>query len=175
MVEKKSKTGLIVGIVIIVVVAAVAGIVAINLNNSEEEQFYGLYDSMLERARKQKADSQNTDNLTMDDLINTDDVVFVDIDEYDTAQEVSKAIQNGEMTGKVIQFDGYVSHPGTKYSVVQKSEDGSKKIGTEFVIVDADESEYPEDGARVFITGKVVEKEPLYFVIETLKEAVNKL
>ena len=108
-------------------------------------------------------------------MVNVDEVVIVDYGEYDEMQRVAKAIQNGEMTGQVVQIDGDVSHPGTKYSVVEANEDGSKKIGTEFIIVDGDGSDYPADGSKVFIVGKVVEKGPMYFVIETLKEFVKEM
>lgn len=164
MMKEKSKAGLWLGIAaVVVVIAIVVGVVVANSNKNNGNGENG------------GTETAQTTSLTMDDLANADDVVIVDINEFDKMKTTAKAIQNGEMTGKVVQIDGYVSHPGTKYSVVQENKEGTQKIGTEFVIVDADESEYPKDGARIFLAGKVVEKEPMYFVIETLKEAMNEL
>ena len=87
---------------------------------------------------------------------------------------LSKSIQNGEATGEIVMIDGVVSHPMTKYSIVEKGEDGNK-IGTEFVIEGIEEDAYPEDGTRLVITGEVIEKEPLYYIIKTTPEYVNVL
>ena len=161
---KNSKTGLYVAIAAaVVIVAVIIGVVVANSGNKGGN----------EGDNGNGGTSQSTSSLTADDL--SDVYGWVDIDEYDEMQKMAKSIQNGEMTGKVIQFDGYVAHPGTKYSVVENSADGTKKIGTEFVIVDGDESDYPEDGQRVFITGKIVEQEPMVFVIHTLKDFVKKM
>ena len=89
-------------------------------------------------------------------------------------EKLSKSIQNGEMTGKVVKIDGVVMHPGTSYSIGQADESSSAKIGTQFDIVDAAAAYYPADKDRVVITGKVVEKESLYYMIETLQEFVEK-
>ena len=110
--------------------------------------------------------------LTAADLVKVD--VAVEYGDYNGMQELSKAIQNGEMTGKVVKIDGVVMHPGTSYSIGQANEAGSSKIGTQFDIVDAVAADYPADKDRVVITGKVVEKEPLYYMIETLQEFVEK-
>lgn len=110
--------------------------------------------------------------LTAAELAKVD--VTVEYGDYNGMQELSKAIQNGEMTGKVVKIDGIVMHPGTSYSIGQANESGSAKIGTQFDIVDAAAAYYPADKDRVVITGKVVEKEPLYYMIETLQEFVEK-
>ena len=110
--------------------------------------------------------------LTAADLAKVD--VMVEYGDYDGMQELSKAIQNGEMTGKVVKIDGIVMYPGTSYSIGQANESGSVKIGTQFDIVDVAAAYYPADKDRVTITGKVVEKEPLYYMIETLQEFVEK-
>lgn len=94
--------------------------------------------------------------------------------EYNEMEKLSKAIQNGEMVGKVVKIEGLVSHPMSTYSIVQPNEDGSKKIGTQFIISDADDSGYPEDGDTVVITGEVVENSPMVFVIKTTKDNVEK-
>lgn len=110
--------------------------------------------------------------LTAADLAKVD--VAVEYGDYDGMEKLSKSIQNGEMTGKVVKIDGVVMHPGTSYSIGQANEAGSSKIGTQFDIVDAAAADYPADKDRVVITGKVVEKEPLYYMIETLQEFVEK-
>ena len=73
-----------------------------------------------------------------------------------------------------MKIDGIVLHPGTSYSIGQANASGSAKIGTQFDILDAAAAYYPADKDRVAITGKVVEKEPLYYMIETLQEFVEK-
>ena len=113
--------------------------------------------------------SQNESGFKASELANVD--VTVEYGDYDSMWTLSKAIQNGEMTGKVVKIDGLVSHPGSLYSVIQRSEDGTKGIGTQFII--EGESEYPEDEEHIVITGKVVEKDTLYFVIKTLPEFIE--
>ncbi|MBR3115688.1 hypothetical protein IKF30_00445 [Candidatus Saccharibacteria bacterium] len=92
--------------------------------------------------------------------------VTVEYGDYDGMYLLSKDIQNGEMLGKVVRIEGIVSHPMSKYSIVQEDGDGNK-IGTEFEIEGIDEGEYPEDADRVLITGEIVEKAPLYYIIRT--------
>ena len=96
----------------------------------------------------------------------------IDFGDYDAMYEQAKAIQNGDILGAVIKIDGIVSHPMSKYSIVEKDENGSA-IGTEFIIEGIEESEYPQDGDRIIITGQVIEKEPLYFVIATTPQYVE--
>ncbi len=110
--------------------------------------------------------------LTAADLAKVD--VEIEYGDYDGMEKLSKSIQNGEMTGKVVKIDGIVMHPGTSYSIGQANGAGSSKIGTQFDIIDAAAADYPADKDRVVITGKVVEKEPLYYMIETLQEFVEK-
>ena len=98
--------------------------------------------------------------------------VTVEYGDYDTMYTQAKAIQNGEMTGKIVKIDGIVSHPLSKYSIVETGE-GGNKIGTEFEIEGAEESAYPEDGDHVIITGEVIEKQPLYFIIKTTPDYVE--
>lgn len=98
--------------------------------------------------------------------------VWVEYGDYDGMYTLSKSIQNGEMLGQVVKIEGIVSHPMSKYSIVEKDENGSS-IGTEFVIEGIEEDEYPEDGARIVITGEVIEKEPLYYVIRTAPQYVS--
>ena len=98
--------------------------------------------------------------------------VSVGLGDYDVMYAQSKAIQNGEMTGRTIKIEGYVSHPMSKYSIGEKDENGSF-IGTEFIIEGIDEEDYPQDGDHVVLAGEIVEKEPLYYVIRTLPQYVE--
>lgn len=114
--------------------------------------------------------TQTEDSAQGIDYSNID--VVVGFGDYEVMEAQAHAIQNGEMLGKIIQIDGLVSHPMSKYSIVEEDENGSK-IGTEFVIEGLDENAYPQDGNHVIITGEVVEKEPLYYVIKTSPEYVE--
>lgn len=104
-----------------------------------------------------------------DELKNVD--VEIEYGDYDAMEELSKDIQNGLATGKVVKIDGIVSHPLSFYSVVELNESGTNSIGTRFVI--EGETGYPEDEDHVVITGKVIELEPLIFVIRTTKDFVE--
>ena len=97
----------------------------------------------------------------------------IELGDYDGMQTLSKAIQNGEMVGKIVKIHGLVSHPMSTYSVVQENEDGTQKIGTQFVIDDAEEADYPEDDDEIIITGEVIEQSPMYFVIKTTKDNIE--
>ena len=123
-------------------------------------------------------DGTDTNNDTTQTEGSTQGIDYSNIDvvvgfgDYEVMEAQAHAIQNGEMLGKIIQIDGIVSHPMSKYSIVEEDENGSK-IGTEFVIEGLDENAYPQDGNHVIITGEVVEKEPLYYVIKTSPEYVE--
>ena len=99
--------------------------------------------------------------------------VEIEYGDFDGMQSLSKDIQNGYMTGKVVKVVGLVSHPGTSYSVVEPNSDDTKKIGTVFTIEDATESEYPKDGEMIEITAKVVEKSTFNFQLVTTKGYVS--
>ena len=94
--------------------------------------------------------------------------------DYEGMQTLSKAIQNGEMVGKIVKINGLVSHPMSTYSVVQANADGSQKIGTQFIIDGASDADYPQDGDEIVITGEVVENSPMVFVIKTTKNNIEK-
>ena len=98
----------------------------------------------------------------------------IEFGDYEGMETLAKSIQNGYATGKVVKIEGLVSHPMSKYSIVEANESGSQKIGTEFYIDGADEADYPADGDRITITGEVVEKSPLYFVIKTTPQYVER-
>lgn len=99
--------------------------------------------------------------------------IEIEYGDYDAMESLSKDIQNGYMTGKVVKVVGLVSHPGTYYSVVQPSSDGTKKIGTVFTIEDGTEEDYPNDGDKIEITAKVVETSTLNFQLVTTKDYVS--
>ena len=152
---EKSNKGLYAGIIVavILVVAVIVGVI-ISRGNGEDV-------------------GEGTDETQIEEVSRFDEVdQDIAFGSFDEMKDLSKSIQNGEITGQVVRIEGFVSHPMTKYSIVQENEDGSEKIGTEFVIEGVDESEYPQDGTRVIITGEVFEKEPLYYVIKTTPEYV---
>ena len=156
----KSKTGLYAGIAaVVVVIAVVAGVLIANNNKGGDDGGNG------------GGDTSQSGGLTAADLANVDETI--EYGEFDEMQTLSKAIQNGEMVGKVVKIDGLVSRPGTIYNIVQKNESGSQKIGTKFVIEGVSEEEYPQDGTRVVITGKVVEETPMVFVIKTIPSMIE--
>ena len=153
MVEKKNK-GMLVGIAVAVVVLIVVMVVVLITKGDREEVI------------------ESGDGGIVVQMDYSEPDVVVEYGDYDTMRTQSKAIQNGEMLGKTIRIEGIVSHPMTKYSIVQEDEDGNK-IGTEFVIEGLDEDEYPQDGERVVISGEVIEKSTLYYIIKTRPEFVE--
>ncbi|MBO4813157.1 hypothetical protein J5491_03370 [Candidatus Saccharibacteria bacterium] len=157
----KNKTGLCVGIAaVIVVVAVIVGVIIANNNKADNGGNGG-------------GGTSQTTGLSAADLANVDETIA--FGDFDAMQTLSKSIQNGEKTGKVVKIDGLVSKPGTTYSIVQENEGGTKKIGTKFVIEGADTSAYPKEGDHVVITGKVIEdpNTALSFYIETIAEKVE--
>ena len=156
---KKNNNLIYVCIAVVAVIAIVIGVVVAMKGNGGGEG-------------GDNGDTSQTVELVAAELANVD--VEIEYGDYDGMQKLSKAIQNGEMVGKVVKIDGVVSHPATSYSIVQVSESGSSKIGTQFDIVDAAAAYYPADGDRVVITGKVIEKVPRYYIIETLQEFVER-
>ena len=158
--KNKNNSLLYIGIAAVVIIAIVVGVVIAMRNKGGDAGSNG------------GNSTSQTAGLSAADLANVD--VTVAYGDYDAMEELSKAIQNGEMVGKVVKIDGIVMHPATSYSIGQANESGSAKIGTQFDIVDAAAAYYPADGDRVVITGKVVEKQPLVYMIETLSEFVEK-
>ena len=90
-----------------IIIAAVVAIVMINKNSGENSQ----------------GQTSSVEYTSLDETI--------DYGDYEAMETLSKNIQNGYATGKVVQIDGIVSHPMSKYSIVQANSDGSQKIGTE--------------------------------------------
>ena len=161
---KRTNNNIIIGacVGVVILIAVIIGIVLMNGKKG---------DNGTDVSNNDEPDTEFiTDDLGEDYYADVD--VSVGYGDYDVMFAQAKAIQNGEMLGKIIQIDGIVSHPMSKYSVVEENEDG-EKIGTEFVIEGLSEDEYPEDGDRIIITGEVIEKEPLYFVIKTTPKYVE--
>ncbi len=156
--ENKNTIIAIVAVAIVVIIAIIIGI-NVGSNNTGDG-------GSVEGGETEQTTVETTDYSTID--------VSVEYGDYDGMYTLSKSIQNGEATGEIVMIDGVVSHPMTKYSIVEKGEDGNK-IGTEFVIEGIEEDAYPEDGTRLVITGEVIEKEPLYYIIKTTPEYVNVL
>ena len=157
MVKKSNKTiYLIIGAVILVVVAVTAVLVITNKNKDGDSS-------------SSDGGSSSSYKVSSAELKNPD--VKVSYGDYDAMEALSSDIQNGRMTGKVVEIDGLVSHPGQSYSIVQADADGKQKIGTVFNIEDS--SEYPKDGTHIVITAKVLEKSALNYQLFTLKEFVR--
>ena len=161
--NSKNNSMLYIGIAVVVIIAIVIGVVVAMRNKG---------DSNNGTEGNGGGGTSQTAGLSAADLANVD--VTVSYGDYDAMEELSKAIQNGEMVGKVVKIDGIVMHPATTYSIGQANASGSAKIGTQFDIVDAAAAYYPADGDRVVLTGKVVEKQPLVYMIETLSDFVEK-
>ena len=159
MANKQNKSNLYIWIVVavIVVVAIIVGVVIANNNKGGDGGDNGGSSS---GASSSVPEYNHVDKTIM-------------YGEFEEMEALSKAIQNGEMVGKIVKIDGLVSHPMSTYSVVQPNETGSQKIGTKFVITDVDEADYPNDGDRVVITGEIVEESPMVFVIRTYPRYVE--
>ena len=153
---KNNKKTLYIGIGAVVVIAIVVGIIiAVTRSSGNNNEGDGTNQSTVYTAGDFTPIQQS-----------------IEFGDYNTMFSLAKEIQNGEAIGKIVEIDGYVSHPGSKYSIVQKSADGTKSIGTEFVI-EGDSAFYPQDGERVVLVGKVVEREPLYYNLATIQELVS--
>ena len=153
---KNNKKTLYIGIGAVVVIAIVVGIIiAVTRGSGNNNEGDGTNQSTVYTAGDFTPIQQS-----------------IEFGDYNTMFSLAKEIQNGEAIGKIVEIEGYVSHPGTKYSIVQKSADGTKSIGTEFVI-EGDSASYPQDGERVVLVGKVVEREPLYYNLATIQELVS--
>ena len=154
MAKKQNNNGLIVGIVIacVAVVAIIIGVVFANRKSDDGGE-------------SSENNTSEVDYSTVDETVTFGD--------YEGMEKLSKAIQNGEMVGKKVKIDGLVMHPTSTYSIVQENEAGTQKIGTQFIIEGADEDSYPQDGDHVVITGEIIEKSPMYFVISTTPKYVE--
>ena len=144
-----------IGVAVVVVIAIIVAVVMMNKNKGNGG----------DTGKSDTGDSSYVEYNSVDESIALGD--------YEGMQTLSKAIQNGEMVGKIVKIHGLVSHPMSTYSVVQENEDGTQKIGTQFIIDDAEDADYPEDGDEIVITGEVFEKSPMYFVIKTTKNNIE--
>ena len=153
---KNNKKTLYIGIGAVVVIAIVVGIIiAVTRGSGNNNEGDGTNQSTVYTAGDFTPIQQS-----------------IEFGDYNTMFSLAKEIQNGEAIGKIVEIEGYVSHPGAKYSIVQKNADGTKSIGTEFVI-EGDSASYPQDGEHVVLVGKVVEREPLYYNLATIQELVS--
>ncbi len=158
MAKEKSQKSLI-GIIAAVCVVVVAIIVTVVVVNNSSKNGSGSESSETSSAV-----------VTASELSGAVDASVM-YGDFDGMQALSKDIQNGRMTGKIVSIDGLVNHPGSAYSVVEPSSDGTTKIGTVFIIDGS--AEYPADGVRISIVAKVVEVSPMNFQLVTLKEYVQ--
>ena len=160
MAEKQNKNMIIgVAVAVVALVAIIVGVLIMKGNG----------DDSIGDGTGDETDIQQVESTTSG--FEEPDVV-VGYGDYDVMYAQSKAIQNGEMEGMVIQIDGVVSHPRSKYSIGESGE-GSTFIGTEFEIDGGSDADYPSDGDHVIITGEVIQKSPMYFIIRTMPEYVE--
>lgn len=162
--EKKDKKPLYIGISIVAIAAIVIAVVVaimVGKNNNGGNDGGNGGDG--------NGTAQVDDTVRVSELANVD--LAISYGDYDSMLSLAQDIQNGLMTGKIVKIDGTVSHPGTLYSIVEEDEQGTGSVGTQFVIEGS--GDYPQDGDRVIITGKVVENAPLYYIIKTLPEFVE--
>ena len=96
----------------------------------------------------------------------------IEFGDYDAMFTLSKAIQNGEATGKIVEIDGTVSKVGSSYSIMQRNAEDTESIGTKFTI-EGDDVTYPADGTRVVMVAKVVERKGFYWDLQTIPELVS--
>ena len=167
----KKKLGIISGVAAIVIIGVIIAIVVVNSGKSDDG---GKKDGESSQEQKKDDDGdKKTASISADDLKNVDETI--DFGDYDAQQTLSKAIQNGEKTGKVVKIEGVVSNfgKGMSYNIGQRKTEGNQFIGTSFVIEDGEESDYPKDGDHVVITG-IVKAEGYAFQIKTLKAYVEK-
>lgn len=125
-----------------------------------------------ESASASASSASASGELTAADLANVD--IEIALDDYDAMAALSKDIQNGKATGKVVKVDGYVSNfaKGMSYSIVENNANKSGSIGTNFVIEGVEEDAYPADGTHIVIVGKVVQ-DGYSFIIHTLPEFIE--
>ena len=144
-----------IGVAVVVVIAIIVAVVMMNKNKGNGG----------DTGKSDTGDSSYVEYNSVDESIALGD--------YEGMQNLSKSIQNGEMVGKIVKINGLVSHPMSTYSVVQANADGSQKIGTQFIIDGASDTDYPQDGDEIVITGEVVENGPMVFVIKTTKNNIE--
>ena len=110
--------------------------------------------------------------ITAADLASVD--ITIEYGDFDAMSELAANIQSGRNDDSVVQIDGNIVNYGTSCSIVEPSADGSKRIGTVFVIEGASENAYPQDGAHVKLTGIVGADDTGYtHFIKTLPEFVE--
>lgn len=138
------------------------------------------------RGKNNDSQPENEEVSSFDDVNSVTEAEFtqknlaetIGFNDYTAMFTFSKAVQNGQKTGEIVEIEGLVSHKTSSYSVVQenpkKAEEGEmSQIGTVFTIKDGSETDYPADGKRVKIMAKVMEVSPLNFQLVTFKKFVN--
>ena len=137
-------------------------------------------ESIQTESQSQVTPSESTEapagetTISAADLANVD--VVIEYGDYDSMADLSANVQSARAEGTVVQVDGMVVNygSGTSYSIVEPASDGTKRIGTVFKIEGAQNSDYPQDGQRVKITGIIGSDETGYtYFIKTLPEFVE--
>ena len=98
--------------------------------------------------------------------------VTIAYEDFDAMSDLASSIQNGQAEGTIVSIDGVVMHPMTSYSIGEPGD--GRTIGTQFIIVDADEADYPADGDHITLTGVVtiINEENHIFGIATMSSLV---
>lgn len=158
----KTTTYIIIGVIVAALIGG--GVFLLTRNKGDS----GSTDSGS--AETSEDEGKSTYSVTPTELSGTKDITIA-YGDFEAMKNLASGIQNGEMTGKTVEIDGIVSHPGMSFSITEASSDGSTKIGTVFII--QDEPVYPDDGAHIKISAKVVEVSPMNFQLVTLKDFVE--
>jgi len=81
--------------------------------------------------------------------------IKVSFGDYDKMFETSKAIQNYQLEGVVVEIDGVIKNTAMSHSIQMYNADKSQSVGTELHIIGLDDKDYPEDDTRIHIVGIV--------------------
>lgn len=161
-------------------VLALAGCGAPNPGSSSPSANSNTASSTALTSDRSASSTGSSSTGTAGTTVSPDELKAIDVrignGDYEAMEELAKKTQNGEMDGKIVEVNGYTSNfaKGMSYSVVEKSADGSKEVGTTFVIEGADEGSYPLDGQKTKIVGKIGKDANGYAsVIHTLPEFVE--
>lgn len=84
---------------------------------------------------------------------NSPDIVL-NYGDYDEMTQLANDIRDGNVDDKVVEIEGYHSNT-TMHSIMERNAEDTAGVGFDFVVVGFEESDYPNDGARIKIIGVV--------------------
>ena len=144
---------------------------ATNMAENAADNAVGVIGGVSDAADGVKSGATAT-KITASDLAKVDETI--EFGDFEGMEKLSKDIQNGFATGKVVKIRGLVSNfgKGMSYNIVQEKD--NNKVGTTFVIEGASEDAYPIDGTQISLVGIVVaEPNGLVYTIHTLPEFIE--